>query len=226
MTNTRLMMLCAAVAWLSGCATTQTEPLKTTPGEVTQGSLTGKTIAIVATDGVEEVELVKPRQAFEAAGAHTVLIAPHAGQIQSFHHEDKADLIKVDATLAEANPASYDGLFLPGGTRSPDQLRQMPEAISFIRSFSDKGKPIAALCHGPWTLIVAGAVRGRTVTSWPSLKTDLTNAGATWVDQDVVVDGNLVTSRNPEDIPAFVPKAIDGFSGASRRSSIELPPAG
>lgn len=178
-----------------------------------QGRLEGKTIAILATDGFEQVELEEPRRALEEAGAKTVLIAPKEdGWIQGFHHHDKADPSPVDMMLKDARAEHFDGLLLPGGALNPDQLRMIPAAVEFVRRFAQGGKPIAAICHGPWTLIEADVVRGRTVTSWPSLKTDLENAGATWVDRDVVTDHGLVTSRKPDDIPAFVAKMIEEFA--------------
>ncbi|HEX3773997.1 MAG TPA: type 1 glutamine amidotransferase domain-containing protein, partial [Polyangiaceae bacterium] len=160
-------------------------------------------MAILATDGFEQVELEQPRAMLEAAGATTILVAPKAGKVQGFHHHDKGDALPVDRTLDEADPSEFDALMLPGGALNPDALRANPQAVAFVKAFADANKPIAAICHGPWTLVEADAVRGRTMTSWPSIKTDLKNAGATWVDEAVVVDGNLITSRKPDDIPAF-----------------------
>ncbi len=174
-------------------------------------SLSGKTIAVLATDGFEQVELTTPVTALKNAGASVVVVAPEAGTIQGFNHHDKGDTTSVDQTLAEAEVASFDGLVLPGGVISPDALRMDEKAVAFVRSFSDAGKPIAAICHGPWTLIDAGLVNGKKLTSWPSLKTDLTNAGAQWVDEPVVTDGGLVTSRNPDDLPVFCDAAIKAF---------------
>lgn len=174
--------------------------------------LKGKKIAIVATDGFEQAELVEPKQALEQAGAQTHIISLKSGQIQGWNHFDKADYFNVDVAIDQANPQDYDGLLLPGGVANPDQLRTHEPVIRFIRSFFESNKPVAAICHGPWTLIEAGAVKGRTLTSWPSLKTDLQNAGANWVDQEVVVDNGLVTSRKPQDIPAFNRKAIEEFA--------------
>ncbi|HEY9622838.1 MAG TPA: type 1 glutamine amidotransferase domain-containing protein [Crinalium sp.] len=171
--------------------------------------LANKKIAILATDGVEQVELTQPKQALEQAGAKTHVISPKSGNIQGFNHHDKADQIPVDLSLESANPNDYDALVLPGGVMNPDQLRTEPKAVQFVKSFFEAGKPVAAICHGPWTLIEADVVKGRTLTSWPSLQTDLRNAGATWVDQEVVVDKGLVTSRNPHDIPAFNRKLIE-----------------
>jgi protease I len=175
-------------------------------------SLDGLKVAVLATDGFEQVELTKPVEALKAAGATVEVIAPKAGEIQGFNHHEKGDSTPVDRSLAEASPDDYDAIVLPGGVINPDQLRLEPQAIDFIRYFSHAGKPIAAICHGPWTLIDAGAVRGKRVTSWPSLKTDLKNAGADWVDQDVVVDRGLVTSRKPDDLPAFCAKMVEEFA--------------
>ena len=174
--------------------------------------LEGKNIAILVTDGFEQVEMVKPRQAFNDAGANTYLISPGGEQVQGWNHFDKADYFKVDIPLEEVNPDNYDALLLPGGVANPDQLRTNGRAIQFIRAFFNVDKPVAAICHGPWTLIEADVVKGRKVTSWSSLKTDLKNAGADWVDEEVVVDGNLLTSRNPDDIPAFINAAIALFA--------------
>jgi protease I len=179
--------------------------------DANERKLSGKTVAILATDGVEQSELEEPRQAFEQAGAKTVLIAPRAGSIQGFEHHDKGKEFQVDVALDEANPSQYDALLLPGGALNPDALRAEPQAVAFVRRMAEEGKPIAAICHGPWTLVEADLVRGRTVTSWPSIQTDLRNAGAIWVDRDVVVDRGLVTSRKPSDIPAFIRKAIEEF---------------
>jgi protease I len=175
-------------------------------------SLDGLKVAVLATDGFEQVELTKPVEALKAAGATVEVVAPKAGEIQGFNHHEKGDSTPVDRSLAEASPDDYDAIVLPGGVINPDQLRLEPQAIDFIRYFSHAGKPIAAICHGPWTLIDAGAVRGKRVTSWPSLKTDLKNAGADWVDQEVVVDRGLVTSRKPDDLPAFCAKMIEEFA--------------
>ncbi len=174
--------------------------------------LSGKKIAILVMDGFEQVELTKPQQAFEAAGAQTEIVSPQSDQVQGWNHFDKADYFPVDVAMGDAKVADYDGLLLPGGVANPDQLRTQEQAVQFIKSFFEAGKPVAAICHGPWTLIEAGVVKSRKITSWPSLKTDLTNAGATWVDQEVVEDSGLVTSRNPDDIPAFNQKAIALFS--------------
>jgi protease I len=173
------------------------------------GELQGKKIAFLATDGVEQVEYTEPRKAVEQAGAEVHLISLEPGEIQGFNHLDKGDRFPVDKAVADAREADYDGLVLPGGVANPDFLRTDPDAVRFVRSFYDAGKPIAAICHGPWTLVEAGVVRGRTLTSWPSLKTDIENAGGTWVDEEVHVDQGLVTSRKPDDIPAFCAKTIE-----------------
>ncbi len=176
------------------------------------GELHGKRIAFVATDGVEQVEYTEPRKAVEDAGARVELISSKPGRIQGVNHMDKADTFPVDKTAAEANPDDYDGLVLPGGVANPDRLRTDPDVVRFVGAFFEAGKPVAAICHGPWTLIEAGVVRGRTVTSWPSLRTDLENAGATWVDEEVRTDRGLVTSRKPDDLPAFNAKLVEEFA--------------
>jgi protease I len=166
--------------------------------------LQGKRVAfIVANDGVEEVELTEPWTAVERAGGTAVLLAPQAGKVQAYHHLDRAESFEVDELIADADPAEFDAIVLPGGVANPDQLRTDEDAVGFVRTFAEGGRPVAAICHAPWTLIESGVVAGRRLTSWPSLKTDLRNAGATWVDDEVVVDGNLITSRNPDDLPAF-----------------------
>jgi protease I len=174
--------------------------------------LQGKTVAIVATDGVEQVELLKPLEALRDAGAQVEVVSPKSGQIQGYNHFDKGQTIKVDRELSQARPEDYDALVLPGGVINPDQLRLVPQAIDFIRAFVSAQKPIAAICHGPWTLINARGVDGKRMTSWPSLEADLRNAGADWVDEQVVVDEGLVTSRRPDDLPAFCAKMIEEFA--------------
>lgn len=174
--------------------------------------LTDKKIAILVADGFEQVELTKPKEAFEAAGAQTHIISPNSDRVQGWNHFDKADYFSVDIPLENADPANYDALLLPGGVANPDQLRTQEKAVKFVQSFFDAGKPVAAICHAPWTLIETEAVKGRSLTSWSSLKTDLQNAGANWIDQEVVEDRGLVTSRNPDDIPAFNQKAIELFA--------------
>jgi protease I len=177
---------------------------------MTSTQLQGRTVAfLVAAEGIEQVELTGPWQAVEQAGGSPRLLSPEAGSVQAFNHLDKADTFEVDQTVADADPSSYDALVLPGGVANPDALRTDKGAVDFIRAFVESGKPVAAICHAPWSLIEADVVRGRTLTSWPSLQTDIRNAGGTWVDEEVVVDGNLVTSRKPDDIPAFVAKLTD-----------------
>ena len=171
-------------------------------------------VAVLATDGVEQVELTKPMAALKAAGAQVSVISPKSGQIQGMNHDEKGDKITVDHDLASVKAEAFDALVLPGGVANPDYLRVNPQAVAFVKSFAQGGKPIAAICHGPWTLIEADAVRGKKMTSWPSLQTDLRNAGATWVDETVVTDGKLVTSRKPDDLPAFCEAMIKLFSEA------------
>jgi protease I len=177
------------------------------------GPLSGKTIAILATDGFEQDELLKPRRALEEAGARTLVIAPQAGKIRAWDKTDWGTSVAVDETLAQARPDAYDALLLPGGVMNPDKLRMDPAAVAFTQGFVTAGKPIAAICHGPWLLVEAGGVKGKRMTSWPSLRTDLANAGATWVDEPAVRDGKLVTSRKPADIPAFDAQVIPLFAG-------------
>ncbi|TML63449.1 MAG: type 1 glutamine amidotransferase [Actinobacteria bacterium] len=174
--------------------------------------LNGKRVAIVATDMVEQVELLGPRRALDEAGAKTELISLEPGEIQGFNHYDKGDKIPVDRTIEEASADEYDALMLPGGVGNPDTLRMDENVVSFVRDFFEQGKPVAAICHGPWLLVEAGVVRDRTVTSWPSIQTDIRNAGGNWVDKEVVVDQGLVTSRKPDDIPAFNAKMIEEFA--------------
>jgi protease I len=176
--------------------------------------LTGKKIAFaVAQEGIEQVELTSPWEAVKDAGGEPVLVSVEKGQVQAFNHLDKADTFDVDATFSDADADGYDGLVLPGGVANPDALRTDADAVAFVKAFFEAGKPVAAICHAPWSLVEADVVRGRTVTSWPSLQTDLRNAGAEWTDQEVVVDGNLVTSRKPDDLPAFNEAAIAAFAG-------------
>jgi protease I len=185
--------------------------------------LNGKKIAILVADGFEQVEMTKPRQALEKAGAEVDLISPAKGKVRGFNHDDPGEQFQVDVPLKKAKAEDYDALVLPGGVANPDKLRIDEQAVQFISEFVAARKPIAAICHGPWPLIEVGAVRGRRMTSWPSLKTDLRNAGANWVDEQVVEDDGLVTSRKPDDIPAFNKKMIELFSqggnghGRSRR---------
>jgi protease I len=174
--------------------------------------LEGKRVAIIATDGVEQSELVEVRKALDDAGAKTDLVSPKAGQVQAFKHHDKGDTFPVDVKLADAKPSDYSALYLPGGVANPDALRLEPRAVQFVREFMAADKPVAAICHGAWLLVEADAVAGRKLTSWPSLKTDITNAGGEWVDEPVCVDGDLITSRKPEDIPAFNKRILAEFS--------------
>jgi len=173
------------------------------------GQLEGKRVAILATDGVEQVELTEPLKALREAGAQAHVVSPKRGQIQGYNHFEKAEKIPVDAELASVRAAAYDALVLPGGVINPDLLRLEPRAIEFIRCFVDDQKPIAAICHGPWTLIDAGGARGKRMTSWPSLRVDLINAGAEWVDEPVVTDRGLVTSRKLDDLPQFCAKLVE-----------------
>ena len=174
--------------------------------------LEGRKIAFVATDGVEQVELTEPWKAVQDAGATPELISLEPGVVQAFQHLDKGDTFRVDHTAAEADAGRYDGLVLPGGVANPDFLRADEQAVAFVRGFFDQAKPVAAICHGPWTLVEADVLRGRTITSWPSLKTDIRNAGGTWVDEEVHVDQGLVSSRNPDDLPAFCSKLVEEFA--------------
>jgi len=175
-------------------------------------SIRGKKIAFLATDGVEEVEFTEPRKAVENAGGTAELISIKDGEIQAVNHMDKGGTYPVDRQVKDANVTDYDALVLPGGVANPDFLRTDRDAVQFVRDFVASGKPVAAICHGPWTLVEADAVRGKTLTSWPSLHTDLLNAGATWVDEEVHVDGTLVTSRKPDDLPAFCDKLLEQVS--------------
>ena len=171
--------------------------------------LKGKTIAFLAAEGVEQVELTEPWQAVEQAGGSPELISVEDGEVQAFNHLDKGDTFKVDKTAKDADAADYDGLVLPGGVANPDFLRMDEDAVRFVRAFFEQAKPVGVICHGPWTLVEADVVKGRTLTSWPSLQTDLRNAGATWVDEEVHVDQGLVSSRNPDDLPAFCAKVVE-----------------
>jgi protease I len=175
--------------------------------------LAGLKIAfLMANEGVEAVELTEPRQAVEAAGGKAEILAPETGDVQTFNHLEQADTVPVDRAVADASVDDYDGLVLPGGVANPDNLRTHPAAVRLIADFFAAGKPVAAICHAPWTLIEAGVVSGRRLTSWPSLRTDITNAGGSWVDEEVVVDGNLTTSRKPDDLPAFCAQAVAAFA--------------
>jgi protease I len=171
--------------------------------------LEGKRVAFLFTEGVEQVELTEPLKAAREAGAEVDLVSLEAGEVQMFNHLDRGDTIDSDRAVADADPSDYEGLVLPGGVANPDALRVDEDAVRFVRGFFEQDKPVAVICHGPWTLIEADVVRGRTLTSWPSLQTDLRNAGATWVDEEVHVDNGLVTSRNPDDLPAFCAKLVE-----------------
>jgi protease I len=180
-------------------------------------TLKGLTVAILVTDGFEQVELIEPRKALDQAGAETRVVSPKAGRIRGWKFTDWGDEVRVDAPLDQAKPEDFDALLLPGGVMNPDSLRMAPKAVAFAKAFFDAGKPVATICHGPWTVLEAGAARGRQMTSWPSLKTDLKNAGADWVDKEVVVDQQLVTSRKPDDLPAFNREMIQLFKAAGFR---------
>jgi protease I len=175
-------------------------------------NIKGIKVAILVEDGFERVELVEPRQALNSAGAKTSIVSPKDGQVRAWNSTQWGEYFPVEVPLESAKAEDFDALLLPGGVLNPDKLRMQPKAVGFVKAFFDAGKPVAAICHGPWTLIEAGAARGRKITSWPSLRTDLRNAGAEWVDQEAVVDRNLVSSRNPKDIPAFNKAMIDLFS--------------
>jgi protease I len=174
--------------------------------------LRGKRIAFLLTNGFEQVEMTQPRMALQEAGAKTQIVAPAKGDIQGMNHNDEGDKFKVDITLDKANPGDFDALVLPGGVLNADELRTYPDAVSFVRAFFDQGKPVAAICHAPWMLVEAKVVSGRTLTSWPSLQTDIRNAGGKWVDHEVVQDGQLTTSRQPDDIPMFNRKMLEAFA--------------
>ena len=185
-------------------------------------TLQGKKIAILVTDGFEQVELLEPRKALDQAGAETQVVSPANEKVKGWNLKEWGDEVPVDVSLDSADCDDFDALFLPGGVMNPDHLRMNPQAVEFVKEFIDGGKPIAAICHGPWTLIEANGVRGRTMTSWPSLKTDLRNAGANWVDAEVIRDNLFVTSRKPDDIPAFNREMIHLFSEAREQESTPL----
>ena len=182
--------------------------------------LEGKKVAILVANGFEQVELTEPKKALEEAGAITEIVSPADGEVQGWNHDEKAESFSVDMPLSQARSDDYDALLLPGGVRNPDQLRMLTRAVEFVDGFIATGKPIAAICHAPWTLIETGAIRGKTMTSWPSLKMDLMNAGAHWVDREVVVDSGLISSRKPDDIPAFNEKMIQEFATKTRTASM------
>ena len=183
--------------------------------------LSGKKVAILATDGVEQVELVEPRKALDAAGAKTELVSLKPGEIQAFNHHDKGDKLKVDRTVDEARASEYVALMLPGGVINGDAIRGDKRAVQFAREFMSSDKPVAVICHGGWVLVEADAVAGRKMTSWPTLKTDIRNAGGDWVDEKVVVDGKLVSSRKPDDIPAFNVRMVREFSNGVDESRVD-----
>ena len=184
-------------------------------------TLSGLRVAILVADGFEQVEMTEPRKALVQAGADTRIVSPAKDSVQGWNHHDKADTFKVDVHLDAADANDFGALLLPGGVANPDQLRTLPQAVDFVRGFVEAGKPVAVICHGPWTLVEAGVVKGRSITSWPSVKTDLINAGAKWVDKEVVVDRGLVSSRKPDDIPAFNRQMLEEFAKgpAPRRST-------
>jgi protease I len=189
--------------------------------------LQDKRVAFVATDGVEQVELTEPWKAVEAEGGKPELISIESGEIQGFDHLDKADKFSVDRTAEDAKADDYDGLVLPGGVANPDRLRTDENVVGFVRAFFEAGKPVAVICHGPWTIIEADVVRGRTLTSWPSLETDIRNAGGEWVDEEVHVDNGLVTSRKPDDLPAFCDKLVEEIcEGRHEQQALQTAGAG
>jgi protease I len=176
------------------------------------GKLNGKKVAILATEGVEQVELIEPRKAVESEGADVTLVSLQAGEFQGFNHLDKGDTFTADKAVKDVSAEEFDALLLPGGVANPDFLRGDEDAVGLVRDFFKSGKPIGVICHGPWTLVEAGVVKGRTITSWPSLQTDIRNAGGNWVDEEVVVDDGLVSSRQPDDLPAFCAKVVEEFA--------------
>ncbi len=185
------------------------------------GALAGRKVAVLATDGVEQVELVESVKALRAAGAEVHLVSIEAGEIQGLNHLDKGERFRVDQTLADANPADYAGLVLPGGVANPDTLRTNEKAVAFVRAFVEADKPVAAICHGAWLLVEAGVLKGRTLTSWPSLQTDIRNAGGEWVDKEVEVDQKLITSRRPDDLPAFCDKLVGSLSASLEERKLD-----
>lgn len=189
------------------------------------GKLQGKRIAIVATDGFEQVELMEPKRALEAAGAEVEVVSPKSGKIKGWKFTEWGESVQVDRTLEHANPLDYDGLVLPGGQMNPDKLRMEPRAVSFVGDFFNSGKPVGAICHGPWLLVEAGVVKRKTLTSWPSIRTDIRNAGGHWVDEEVVTDGNLTTSRKPDDLSAFNERLIREFSKGKAARAHDSPHA-
>ena len=184
-------------------------------------SLEQRSVLFIATDGVEQVELTEPWKALERAGAKLTLAAPQAGTIQGVNHDEKGDTFPVDRTLADVKASDFDALVIPGGVANPDRLRMDQRAVSLVKEFLEADKPVAAICHGPWLLVEADAVRGRTLTSWPSLQTDIRNAGGTWVDKQVQVDQKLITSRKPDDLPAFCARIVSDFTTSIREDKID-----
>jgi protease I len=183
--------------------------------------LTGKRIAILVDEGFEQVELIKPRKALDKAGAITEVVSPQEAQVRGWNISKWGKYVSVDTMLDNADPSSYDALLLPGGVMNPDKLRMNPNAVAFVKHFFDSGKPVASICHGPWMVVEADAAKGRRMTSWPSLKTDIRNAGGDWVDEEVVTDQGLVTSRKPDDIPAFNKKMIEEFAEGEHAAGVE-----
>src|SRR3954468_23295414 len=181
--------------------------------------LKGKKVAFLATEGVEQVELTEPWKAVEQAGGSPELVSVEDGEVQAFNHLDRADTFPVDRTVKDADASDYDGLVLPGGVANPDFLREDENAVAFVRAFFEQGKPVGVICHGPWTIVEAGVVKGRTITSWPTLRTDIQNAGGNWVDEEVVVDAGLVSSRKPDDLPAFCAKIVEEFAEGRPRGA-------
>jgi protease I len=184
-----------------------------------QEQLKGRRVAILVANGFEQVEMTEPRKALEGAGAKTDLISPEKRQVQGMNHDDKGSTFPVDVQLNDASPSDYDALLLPGGVANPDRLRVIPEAVKFVRAFFAAGKPIAAICHGPWMLVEADILARRTLTSWPSLRTDIRNAGGEWVDREVVADDGLITSRKPSDIPAFNRTMLEAFAAGGQKKA-------
>jgi protease I len=199
-----------------GCRAREDSSFRSISMAANSPSLSGKRVAILATDGVEQVELTEPRKALDAAGANTKVVSPKSGSIKGWNIDNWGNEIKVDVVLDSASPDDFDALMLPGGVMNPDTLRTIPSAVDFVRAFFEAGKPVASICHGPWMLVEADVVHGRNVTSWPSVHTDLKNAGAHWTDSQVVTDHGLVTSRKPDDIPAFNKKMIEEFAEGVR----------
>ncbi|MGZ8375742.1 MAG: type 1 glutamine amidotransferase domain-containing protein [Gemmatirosa sp.] len=185
------------------------------------GALAGRRIAVLVTDGFEQVELVEPVRAMEAAGARVDIVSLEPGEIQGMNHDDKGDMLPVDCTVDEARAGDYDGLLIPGGVANPDRLREDERAVALVRDFIERDKPVAAICHGPWLLVEADAVRGRTLTSWPSLKTDIRNAGGSWEDKETVLDQRLLTSRKPADLPAFCDKLVQMLTTSVEERSLD-----